>query len=98
MTIEISESIFPSHKASLHLTHNQHKNYYETLLEYTEGDRQSNSKLDWISDEQRSKAIENDSLWELQWYPNNPVGSYKLLACDLEVLLNFAKNSEGETE
>lgn len=76
---------FPEHKASLHLTHNQHKAYYQTVEEYT-----ADSGEDWISAEQKGIAIVKDDVWELQWYPHTPVGSYRLLAADLDLLLEAA--------
>jgi hypothetical protein len=78
----------PEHKASLHITHNQHKDYYETVESYTGNfgsDRES-----WVSDEQKKKSLETQELWELQWYPLTPVGSYCLWGADLDVLIEEA--------
>ncbi len=84
----MNETDFPAHAASLHLTHNDHKSTYETIEAWEEhGERED----DWVSREQREKAIANDSVWELQWYPNTPIGFIRLLACDLDVLLAAAK-------
>src|SRR5271166_1215561 len=78
---------FPEHKVGLYLTHNEHKCYYQTVEQYSaECDRDD----DWISPEQRQKAIRQDSVWVLQWYPDTPVGFYRLLACDLSELLAAA--------
>lgn len=74
---------FPPHAASLHLTHNQHKAYYETVEEYTA----DSSHDSWVSEEQRAKAIASNDMWELQWYPDTPIGFYRLFAADLDVLL-----------
>lgn len=85
---------FPRHKASLHLTHNQHKAYYETVQECYPDDR--NAKA-WVNEEQKAKAIETQEVWELQWYPHTPVGSLSLLAADLDVLLNAAQEHDAQT-
>ena len=77
---------FPRHEAGLYLTHNEHKGVYETVEQFY-----SNHPFDWVSEEQRLKAIAENSVWSLQWYPDTPVGFYKVLACDLDVLLEHAQ-------
>lgn len=88
--------LLPPHKCSLSLEHNPHRashqsvaNWETTLLEIG-----SWTLDDWVSPEQRSKAIETDAFWELQWYPDTPVGFIRLLACDLDVLLTAAREGE----
>ncbi len=77
---------FPRHEAGLYLTHNEHKDVYETVEQFY-----SNRPFDWVSEEQRLKAIAENSVWSLQWYPDTPVGFYKVLACDLDVLLEHVQ-------
>lgn len=83
---------FPAHAASLHLTHNQHKAYYETVEQWDKGSE--DACRDWVSEEQRGKAIAANDVWELQWYPHTPIGSYCLLACDLGELMMVANEVE----
>lgn len=84
---------WPAHKASLHLTHNQHKAYYRTVAEEIEGGEHG---MDcWVSDEQKQKAIATDECWTLQWYPETPIGFCILSAADLDVLL-VAANAEQD--
>ena len=45
---------------------------------------------DWVSEEQKQKAIATNDCWTLQWYPHTPVGFYKMSAADLDVLLEAA--------
>lgn len=90
---------FPSHKAGLQLSHNEHKNVYETVEEYTGdlmscGDEDPNSLGDWISQEQKDKAIKEQDFWELHWYPDTPVGFYRLWAYDIDELLRVANDVE----
>lgn len=80
---------FPEHKASLTLTHNQHKDYYETVQQAIESKTHGYDDC-WVSDEQRLKAIDTNECWTLQWYPNTPVGFCLLSACDMDVLLAAA--------
>lgn len=82
----------PEHKASLQITHNQHKDYYESVESYTSDfgpDRES-----WVSEDQKKKSLETQELWELQWYPLTPIGSYCLWGADLEVLMEEALKIE----
>lgn len=79
------ELVFPEHKCALHLTHNEHRSYYETV-EQCFGERDG-----WLSEEQKRKAYESGEVWELQWYPDTPVGFYVLLACDLDALMEHIR-------
>lgn len=76
---QVSALVFPPHKASLHLTHNQHRSYYRSVEEY-EFDNEEWFKGAWVSDESRAYAIAHDELWELQWYPETPIGFNTLAA------------------
>ncbi len=79
---------FPEHKASLHLTHNEHKSVYITVAKAIE--QQDHGYRDWVSEGQKQKAIETNDCWYLQWYPETPVSFYILAAADLDVLLKVA--------
>ena len=88
--------IFPKHLNSLHLTHNQHKAYYETLEQYIARDDGGIDHFESVDD--YLEAIRLDEVWELQWYPHTPIGSYKVCASTLEKCLAFALKVEAETE
>lgn len=90
----MTEDQFPAHKCGLFLTHNEHRDYYETIEKWLDGQGQHVTDDEWVSDEQRKKAIETDNCWVLQWYPDTPVGFNKLAACDLDVLLAAAKDGQ----
>lgn len=81
------ELLFPEHKASLHLTHNDHKSYYLTVADAIRDGDHGYKDSDWISEEQRQKAIDTNECWTLQWYPNTPVGFCLMSAADLSALL-----------
>jgi hypothetical protein len=72
----------PKHAAGLYITHNDHKNVYCTIEDHYGyiDDRE------WVSPEEKLKAIELDSVWELHWYPDTPIGSYKVAASSLEAI------------
>ena len=79
---------WPKHEASLTLTHNEHKSYYRTVAESIADEDYGYS--DWVSDEQKHKAIATNDCWTLRWYPDTPVGFCILSAADLDALLEAA--------
>lgn len=85
---------WPRHKASLHLTHNQHKAYYRTVAESIEDGEHGYD--DWVSEEQKQKAIATNECWTLQWYPETPIGFCILAAADLDVLLEAANREDDQ--
>lgn len=91
--------LLPEHKASLHLTHNDHLASYQTAEEaIAYDDAQAKDDCDffnWVSDEQKQKARETGSIWTLQWYPDTPVGFCTLAASDLEAILEHLSPAKG---
>lgn len=81
---------FPRHACSLSLTHNGPRDYYETVAQaVADGDQYYSDLEDWISEEQREKAIATNEIWTIQWYPSSPVGFYHFHAADLDALMEF---------
>lgn len=78
---------FPKHNCGLHLSHNQHKDYYQTLENYLE--EQGFSKEDWVDGEEEV-AMRTGEIWVLQWYPNTPVSFIRKCASNLDVLLEVS--------
>lgn len=92
----MTEDLFPAHKASLHLTHNDHKSVYETAAQWA-ANNDVYEHYEWVSDEQREKALATDSVWTLQWYPATPVGFYAVCGADLEAVLTRANEIDAES-
>lgn len=44
-------------------------------------------RIDWVSEDERLKAIETNSVWTLQYYPNTPVGFNCIGASSLPAIL-----------
>ena len=65
---------------------------YQTVAEIIE-DNPSEYEIGWISEEEKAKAAKTNSMWELQWYPDTPVGSYSVAASSLEALLGYVLNA-----
>ena len=61
---------------------------YETIEEHYDCD-------DFVSPEELKKAIAEDSVWILHWYPDTPIGSYSILASSLEALEANVKEMEA---
>lgn len=68
---------------SMTLTHNQHKVFRQTIADYLD----CNQIGDWVSEQERQRAIETDELWELHWYPDNPVSFFHLKASTFAALM-----------
>lgn len=80
---------FPKHKCGMMLHHNGHITCYETVAEAIASGNYDDE--DWVSDEQRQKAIETNECWSISWYPHTAVGFYTFLAADLEPALKAAR-------
>lgn len=85
---------FPHHEASLKLIHNDHRNCRITVAQAAERGHPGYEDEHWISPEQRSKAVETDECWILQWRPETESSYHTLSAADLDALLTAAK-AEG---
>lgn len=79
---------------SLHLEFNGHMSSYMTIEDYYESCL--DDKKDWVSEEERTKAIETNQVWACSWYNKTPVGSYKILASSLEVVLQALQEIANE--
>lgn len=88
----------PKYKVSLHITHNRHKCYYETAEDYLarpEDIGAGGFQVDeWVSREDYDAAIESDSIWEVQWYPETPVGFCVAYGSTLENALKAANRDD----
>jgi len=69
----------PEHKCGLHLSHNEHRDVYETIEEFYDAD-------DFTSPEEWHEAVAKDSVWVLHWYPETPIGFIRIAASTLEAI------------
>lgn len=79
----------PEHKCGLHLTHNGHKNVYESIQDYYDC-------KDFVSPEEYIKAIDENSVWVLQWDPETPVGFHIVAASSLEAIKDAIRSRGKE--
>lgn len=80
---EAIEAALPRHEAECAIEHNPHRNVYETIETFMAG-----RPGDWVSAEERARAIAIDSLWVMQWYPATPIGFCRRAASSLGALLD----------
>jgi len=90
--------ILPRHKASLSINHNDHKDYYMTVADLMTSEHPSLDKDYFVSDEDLQVCIDTNELWEIQWYPDTPVGFYKVCGSTLEIILARAMEIDGENQ
>lgn len=87
---ELAEALLdmlPPHACGFYLTHNEHRDYYESVEQWDE----LRGNGDWVSEEERAKAIAADELWEIQWYPSTPIGFFRVLGSSLTAVLAAAR-------
>ncbi len=58
---------------SLSISHNEHKNTYETIEEYLEYDKHWKEDLD---EEDIHQILDSNELWEIRVYPITPISFY----------------------
>lgn len=84
---EIAELLKRCHCWSLNV--NEHRAYYESVRDFL-------TKGDMFGDEDDPETLiaaceASDSIWQLQVYPETPVGFVMLTAPDLDGLLSLAR-------
>jgi len=57
---------------------------------------------DWVSEDEKQKALATNSVWTLQWYPDTPVGFFAIHASSLAAIFAHIADDfpagNGETE
>ena len=81
-------SLLKGENTGLIIEFNQHRVYYVKAAEAVEDG--TYDYADWISEEEKQKAIATDSVWNLHWYPDTPIGSHSILGSTLESVVNSA--------
>lgn len=81
----------PVHKCELTITHNAHRNVYDSLDVWI----RENDWCDWENEEAKARAIATDECWTISWYPDTPVGFYAVAAPTLNEALRLSQDGEG---
>jgi len=77
-------------KCGVHITINSHRDYYETVEQHFKSNPIIQEDLEDIPKEVYEKMIELNTIIELQFYPDTPIGSYKIYHYDLEMAIDEA--------
>lgn len=57
---------------------------YMTVAQWLED---HDEQHEWVSPEEREKAVATNRMWALHWYPDTPIGFFCCAASSLSVLL-----------
>ena len=81
-------------KCGVHISINEHRNYYETVKQYVLDDQKEDVDPDiW------DKMVETNTVVNIQAYPNTPVGFFSVLHYDLgQALSLMIRSIEGDKE
>jgi|SRR5581483_6631440 len=71
---------------SLAFEFNHHMLSHESIEEFFEG---GFFEIEWISAEERTRAIETNQVWCAHWYDKTPSGSYVILGSTLEAVIKY---------
>lgn len=85
-------SLLPDHKAELSLSHNPHRNFYQTVEEYVKISDVHDAE--WVNAVEMTAAIAEDELWVLEWYPDTPVGSYRILGVSFYSIMSVLQDQK----
>jgi hypothetical protein len=81
-------------KASVEISVNNNKDYYQTAKEYIEGQSQMNKDIiEEIGEDVYNEMIKRDIVVEIQAYPNTPIGSYKIYHYDIDMAMDEMLNT-----
>lgn len=72
-------------KASVSVTINEHRNYYQTVEQYLEED-----DIEDVDQEVINKMVELDTIVELQCYPRTPIGFHLIHHYDVDQAIDSA--------
>jgi hypothetical protein len=77
-------------KAGVHLTINEHRNYYETAEDRIDKWYAGLECPPTIEPHARQQMIECDTIVDLIFYPDTPIGSYHVVSHDVGTALDEA--------
>ena len=92
------EEILKRCKCGVYLTVNKHRDVYETAKQAIDeindwGKTTGNSDHEKeIDDELSARMIEKDSIYELQFYPDTPIGFFRVYGTSLDEVVGKAKS------
>ena len=80
-------------KCGVHITVNGHKDYYETVEQHFKLNPTAEEDLEDIETDVYEKMKELNTIVEVQYYPDTPIGFYKIYHYDIEKAIDEAISS-----
>lgn len=80
-------------KCGIYLKINVHRDHYETVEKYFKSNPFNEEYLEDIDSNVYNKMKEQNIIIELQFYPDTPIGFYKVYHYDLEMAIDKALSS-----
>jgi hypothetical protein len=85
-----------SKDSSFTIDFNPHKSSYISTEDAIRKDEWIMNMAEMFADEEsRQRAIDTDSVWIAQWYPDTPIGFYHIAAPTLAELMQRVAEFEG---
>ena len=84
-------------KCGVFLAVNEHRDYYISAADTLEDMASFECPPD-IPDDVRTKIIETDTIVDLHFYPDTPIGSYHIVHHDLDAALTIALECVAEKD
>jgi len=88
--------IIPKHEGSFSITHNSHKDTYETAEDYLNSLESFNGLFtdqDFCTKTSKEQIIKTNEIWECRWYPNTPVGFVNFYGATFGEIFNKLKEN-----
>lgn len=83
------KSLVKGEYSSIYLTWNE--DFSENYGKAEDWYISDNDLEDWVSYDEKVKAIKENSVWTLQWYPDTPIGSCIIKASSLEPIIEYLR-------
>jgi hypothetical protein len=79
--------------SQINISFNDHASHYETADQWwANAGEYARGFADWVSDEERERALALNSVWLVQVYPNNPNGFVSFWASSFDAAAKAALN------
>lgn len=85
MTMNKLKELLSKCEASVSITVNQHRDYYQSVKDYIEEQAQLDEELiEEIGLDIYEEMKKTDTVIEIQAYPDTPIGSYRVMHYDID--------------
>lgn len=79
---------WPRHACGLYISHNEHRDDYRTVGQAIECGLYDRTRFP--DDAEIAACIAADSVWEIHWYPDTPIGFHRVYAATFARALALA--------